>query len=315
MDRTVGSRDQPWAASDRPLQRTAQTYRPAGAHTADAPGCGVTAATTARPIRSRAAASRSTRCRCYAPRAGARANVRRGWPACIAGSALVRLARAAGGARGAARRRPGRRNAALTGSDRRTVRRWRDGMCERSEQSGGELRRCAGRRPSWRRWAESSRLAQRSRRRVAAAPPPSRRRAHGDVQWSSAPEPRRDGALAAARAGAPATGCRLNGRPTAAVWAPPRHTRCRDESDRSDVRCSGVGSRARWSAASSSARGEPSDSHPRAQRTRAAIPGAASPVGDVSAETNLLFFSRSERACSSSSIFFRSASLTGLLRG
>jgi hypothetical protein len=35
----------------------------------------------------------------------------------------------------------------------------------------------------------------------------------------------------------------------------------------------------------------------------------------VSAETNLFFFSRSERACSSSSVFFGSTSLTHLLRG
>jgi len=35
----------------------------------------------------------------------------------------------------------------------------------------------------------------------------------------------------------------------------------------------------------------------------------------VAAGTNLLFFSRSERACSSSSVFFRSMSLTRLLRG
>ena len=35
----------------------------------------------------------------------------------------------------------------------------------------------------------------------------------------------------------------------------------------------------------------------------------------VAARTNLLFFSRSERACSSSSVFFRSTSLTRLLQG
>jgi hypothetical protein len=35
----------------------------------------------------------------------------------------------------------------------------------------------------------------------------------------------------------------------------------------------------------------------------------------VSAETNLLFFSRCERTCSSSSVFFRSTSMTNLLRG
>jgi hypothetical protein len=35
----------------------------------------------------------------------------------------------------------------------------------------------------------------------------------------------------------------------------------------------------------------------------------------VSAETNLLFFSRSERASSSSLVFFCSTSLTRLLRG
>ena len=35
----------------------------------------------------------------------------------------------------------------------------------------------------------------------------------------------------------------------------------------------------------------------------------------VAAGTNLLFFSRSERACSSSLVFFRSTSLTRLLQG
>jgi hypothetical protein len=35
----------------------------------------------------------------------------------------------------------------------------------------------------------------------------------------------------------------------------------------------------------------------------------------VPAGTNLLFFSRSERACSSSSVFFRSVSLARLLQG
>ena len=42
---------------------------------------------------------------------------------------------------------------------------------------------------------------------------------------------------------------------------------------------------------------------------------AANPFADESAETNLLFFSRSERVCCASSIFFRSTSLTRLLRG